>query len=1001
MKFLHTLAKSGLLVASLMLLANSAWSQRTVRGKVTDAESGEALIGATVAVVGTTRGASTDVDGNYSVEVPEGSLQLRFSYTGYAETTITLGTSNEVSVGMKPGTVLDEVVVVGYGTVKKSDATGAVTSVTEQNFNHNAVAPEQLIQGRAAGVSVTNNSGDPGGGINIRIRGTTSVRSGNNPLFVVDGVPLSGDETSGGSADGGLGRQPARNPLNFLNPNDIASIDILKDASATAIYGSRGANGVVIITTKSGQSGKGVLEYGYTLGFGKIAKKYDVLGRDEYVRGWSNLNPGVPTSTVDFGSSTDWQDEVTRTAFSNNHSLSFGAGDGKGDFRFSLGYMDQDGIIKESGIKRLSGRFNGSRKFIDDRLKIGTNFVVSQTHDDGALISDNAGFEGDLWSSALKANPTAPVYAADGTFRQISNSEPNPVAMIDLSKDFTNTLRALGNINAELKIFEGLTFKTVLGYDRSVSSRKAAFSRDLNAGGDFFGHGSLFINDIENNNKLWENYFTYNHGFGKVDLTALLGYSYQKFDFSQQRYQFTNFRTSDLDIMLNNFGSVAVKDANGNLQPSIVPVNSSLYTDELQSYFGRVNFGIMDKYLITATLRADGSTKFGTGNKYGYFPSFAFKWRLSEESFIPDAFTDLGLRVGYGETGNQAIPHNLYQERQRYSDWSIDNGSSVGGGGLSSVAFANPNLKWETTTQTNIGIDYAFWNFRISGSIDLYQKNTKDLLIKVTSAQPAVNPFVWKNLDANVQNQGLELSLNVVAVDKSKFDWRISANTAFNKNEVKNFSGLINTGEINGQGLSGAFAERIAQGQPLFAFFVREFLGYDDNGVSIYNGDYQKFVDASPIPKITAGLTNQFTYGDLDLSIFFYGQFGHYVYNNTANALFTAGALGNGRNVTTDVIGNGESRLNAPDVSTRFLEKADFVRLQDVTIGYNVPLKSKYVSSLRVFASGQNLALFTQYSGLDPEVNTNKQLDDVPSLGIDYSAYPRARTYSVGANISF
>ena len=1001
MKFLHTLSKSGLLVALLMLLASAAWSQRTVRGKVTDAESGEALIGATVSVVGTTRGSTTDIDGNYTVEVPEGAQQLRFAYTGYAEMTITLGSSNEVLAALKPGTLLDEVVVVGYGTVKKSDATGAVTSITEQNFNRNVVAPEQLIQGRAAGVSVTNNSGEPGAGINIRIRGTTSVRSGNNPLFVVDGVPLGGDETTGNVNDGGIGTTAARNPLNFLNPSDIASIDILKDASATPIYGSRGANGVVIITTKSGQAGKGVLEYGYTLGIAQIAKKYDVLGRDEFVRGWSNLNPGVATSTVDFGKSTDWQDEVTRTGFSSNHNLSFGNGDSKGDYRFSLGYLDQDGIIINSGIKRVSGRFNGSRKFLDDRLKLGTNFVVSQTHDDGVPITENAGFEGDLWANALKANPTAPVYNADGSLRQVSNSEPNPVAMYTLSKDYTNTLRALGNINAEVKIFDGLTFKTLLGYDRSVSGRKTAYSRDLLAGQDFFGHGSLFINNIDNSNKLWENYFTYTNDFGNVDLTAMAGYSYQKFVFNQERYQFTNFRTADVNLMINNFAAAAVKDANGNLQPSIVPINSSLFTDELQSYFGRVNLGIRDKYLFTATLRADGSTKFGSGNKYGYFPSFAFKWRMAEESFVPDLFSDLALRLGYGETGNQAIPHNLYQERQRYGDWNIDNGNSVGGGGLSSVAFPNPDLKWETTTQTNIGVDFAFWNFRVSGSIDLYQKNTKDLLIKVVSAQPAVNPFVWKNLDANVQNQGVELSLDVVAVKKDKFNWRVSANGAYNKNEVKDFAGLINTGRINGQGLSEAFAERIAEGQPLFAFFVREFVGFDENGVTIYNGDYQKFVDASPIPKFTAGLTNNFSYGDLDLSIFFYGQFGHYVYNNTANALFTAGALGNGRNVTTDVIGNGESRLNAPDVSTRFLEKANFIRLQDLTIGYNVPLKSKYVSNLRVFASGQNLALFTKYSGLDPEVNVNKQIDDVPSLGIDYNAYPRARTYAIGANISF
>jgi iron complex outermembrane receptor protein len=336
-------------------------------------------------------------------------------------------------------------------------------------------------------------------------------------------------------------------------------------------------------------------------------------------------------------------------------------------------------------------------------------------------------------------------------------------------------------------------------------------------------------------------------------------------------------------------------------------------------------------------------------------------------------------------------------------DGGIDADLNVFTGGVSNVSFQNPAIKWETTTQLNLGIDFGFWNSRLSGSIDLYKKNTQDMLVKQFAAQPSPGTFFWRNLDADIENTGVELGLNLVAVDGDKFDWRVLGNVSLNKNQVKSFNGILTTGAINGQGLSGAYAQRIEEGQPLFAFFLREFAGYDANGIQTYVGDLDKqiFVGKSPIPKVTAGLTNQFQFGNLDVSVFFTGQFGHYVYNNTANALFTAGSLGGGRNVTSDVPTSGESRLNAPEVSTRFLEKADFVRLQDVSIGYNLPLNSKNISSLRLFVNAQNLALFTGYSGLDPEVNINKQIDDIPSLGIDYSAYPRARTFSVGANVTF
>ncbi len=545
----------------------------------------------------------------------------------------------------------------------------------------------------------------------------------------------------------------------------------------------------------------------------------------------------------------------------------------------------------------------------------------------------------------------------------------------------------------------------MLGFDRSLSSRKIAFSRDLKVSG-IEDRGRLYLLDIEIDNKLWENYFTYDKEMGDVTLNAVLGYSYQQFSKGTKNMQFSNFRTSDLDLMINNLASVEHDPAED--QPDhedragAVGTNSSLAIDELQSFFGRVNVGIRDRYILTATLRADGSTKFGSGNKYGLFPSAAFKWRIGDEDFAPDLFSDLNLRLGYGITGNQEIPHNLYQERQRYSDWGLNNSTDLEGGGLSTVAFPSPDLKWESTSQVNAGLDFGFFANRLRGTLDYYYKKTNDLLMQVYSAQPSPQPFVWRNLDADVINSGLEIGLEADAVAESDFSWTIIGNIAFNHNEVRNFNSIINTGAIHGQGLSGAFAQRIMGGQPLFAWFVRDFAGYDESGNAVYNGgDIQQFVGRSPIPTTTAGLTNNLRFRAFDLSIFFSGQFGHYVYNNTANAYFTAGALANGRNTTRDVVGSGEGRLNSPDVSTRFLEDGSFIRLQNVSLGYNFNLVDKFISSLRVFVTGQNLFVITDYSGQDPEVNTNKSLDGVPSLNIDYTSYPRARTFTFGVNASF
>jgi len=673
------LSLSRYLAVLLFFITTIAWSQsRTVTGKVTSSDDGNGIPGVNVVEKGTSNGSVTDVDGSFSVSVAPNAT-LVFSFVGYTTQEIATGTQSSINVALASDvTSLSEVVVIGYGEIERKDATGAIVSLKPEDFNSGVISsPEQLIQGRAAGVQITSNSGEPGGGINIRIRGTSSVRSGNNPLFVVDGVPLSGDEVTSGGSAGSLGSSSARNPLNFLNPNDIASIDILKDASATAIYGSRGANGVVIITTKTGKGASGTLDYSYSLSVAKISKKYDLLDRQSYLDGITKLAGTQAATDQDRGGSTDWQDEILRTAITQNHNLSFGGGDKQSNYRFSLGYMNQEGIIRISGLKRFTSRFNGSRSFLKDKLKVGSQVTIANTRDSGAPVTDNSGFEGDLLGSALKANPTMAVKDAAGVFNQPNTSEPNPAAILAYSRDFTEALRAMGNVSAELEILKGLTFKTVVGFDRSFSARKTAFSRDLVVSG-IKDNGRLYLNEIQINNQLWENYFTYDKQLGSsVKLNALLGYSYQSFSNARQDFQFTNFSTSSLDQMINNFASANQKPTGDNTagyKVGVVGSNSSNTKDELQSYFGRVNFGIADKYVITATLRADGSTKFGGNNKYGYFPSAAFKWRLGDEDFVPELFSDLNLRVGYGVTGNQEIPHNQYAQRSRYSDWSMNAG---------------------------------------------------------------------------------------------------------------------------------------------------------------------------------------------------------------------------------------------------------------------------------------------------------------------------------------
>lgn len=1025
---------------TVLLLISSfvAWSQtKTVTGKVTSADDGTAIPGVNILVKGTGTGTATDADGNFSIAASDNDV-LVFSFVGYASQEVTVGAQSTINVSLQVDvTALSEVVVIGYGEVRKRDATGAVATLKSENFNKGIiVAPEQLLQGKIAGVNVTSASGEPGTGVTIRIRGTSSVRGGSNPLFVVDGVPLSGEEITPGAADMGRSGAQARNPLNFLNPGDIESIDVLKDASATAIYGSRGANGVVLIKTKNGKGQKGQVDFSSTFYVSQQAKYYDLLGADDFLQGVADR--GGDAVGNDFGEDTDWQKEITRTAFSQRYDVSYSSSGNTSNFRASFSYDNQQGIVKESGLEKYTARLNYGNSFFNDKLNAALQGTYTRLNDENAPITDQAGFEGDLLGSVYMANPT---WGTDPTF-QPTNTNVNPNSMLKYHQDDATTDRFLVNLGLDYDIITDLNFKVNLGLDRSNSLRESAYSPLLNFNNGVTGNGRASSSTLYNMSNLMEAFFNYRKTFGDSKVDAVLGYSYQYFNRGGSNVQGWGFNTNDMDDMIEDLvhsadalraqiqgayqgfgydGETASSPypffvtrvlpttgifnlGNPLLTTSVASVveDTYAYSDELQSVFGRVNYSYADKYLLTATLRADGSTKFGGNNKYGYFPSFAAAWRLSDETFVPELFDDLKLRLGWGITGNQEIPHNLHQARQRYGAPSINQGGIVNNPGLNDVAFANPDLKWEETNQFNVGLDFGFLTGKLNGSIDYYHKVTTDLLIQVNAAQPSPQPFQWLNLPGEVINDGIELTLNYAAIDKPDMGFDIGFNIAYNDNVVENLNAIVDTGAISGQGLTGAFAQRIQNGQPLYAYYIREFVGFDDNGFNIYNGDFQKFVGKSPIPKVTYGLTLNFDYKNWVATLFFNGATGYYVYNNTANAYFTSGSLGNARNVTQDVLTSGESNVNAPEASTRFLQKGDHFRFNNFNIGYNFNLKSTEVfKKLNVFVGGQNLFVITQYDGLDPEVNKNKSMNGVPSLGIEYTSYPRARTFMFGLNASF
>ena len=1003
------IVKSSFLGLFLGLLAINAQAQnKTVTGKVLDAKDGSPIAAASVVAKGTSTGAKTAADGTFAITVPSSVTKLVVSTVGYSSREVNAEGNVTVSLN-QTSEQLNEVVVVGYGTRKVKDATGAVVSLGEKSFNKGVISsPEQLLQGRVAGVNVTSNSGEPGGAVNITIRGTSSVRSNNNPLYVVDGVPLYGGGTVGSaiSVEGGT---TARNPLSFLNPNDIENISILKDASSAAIYGARGANGVVLITTKSGK-GKPSLTFNATTSVSTTAKRYDLASPQEFVYGIKKTleSAGIDASGVgsnDKGFNTNWQDQVFQTAISNSYNLGWGFSNSKSSLKLNGSYDNQEGIVKTQGLKRYTFGLKYSNQ-LTSKLKLDVTANQSIVKNSYAQVTNNAGYQGSLIGAMIGANPTFPVYNASGLWYDNQDGNRNPVAILEGYKDNDTYSKLLANVSLSYKITENLTYKAIFGMENGASERLtfvdprlpgAYIQGQINVRGrnyptsDFALKGGRAAQQfLDQSSSLIEHTLNYDKTFKNGNnLQALAAYSYQKTtDYYRASQRWGQPGSTKMLTKYNDYTG----------GQTVVYGDSTQV--ELQSYFTRLNYTMKDKYILSALVRVDGSSKFSTGNKYGTFPAFGFKWRVLEEKFAQNTlgkiFSNFDLRLNYGVTGNQEFP--------AYASLALQQSNFTGG--TSVITNSNPNLKWEQTTTQGVGVDFSMFNGRLNGTVDYFNKSTQDLLFLISYPQPAASADRWVNLPGNVVNKGWEFGLDYQLVRpayRGAFGWDVSYNMSFLKNNVEGFgSTVVNTGEVSGQGLSGAYAQTIRDGYPLFTFVMPTFLRFDAFGNGVYANGAKDELQGSALPKFNAGLTNNFSYKKFTASFFFNAVTGFVVYNNTANALLLKGSLKNAKNVTRDVVNSIENSINPGNVSTRFLEKGDYIRFANASINYAVDVKQgSFIKGLNISLSGQNLGLFTKYSGLDPEVNVDKSRNGVPSRGFDYTATPRARVFTLGINARF
>lgn len=987
----------------ILLFARQQASQGRQNGKITATgvvldENGDPMVGVSVKEKNSKTGIVTDLDGRFSIQAEPGS-QLTFSSVGYKDLHAKAGSNMQVRMA-EDQELLNEVVVIGYGTMKKSDLTGAVSGVDTKDLNKGLVSnPTQMLQGRVTGVNITNNGGEPGAGVTIRVRGSNSIRSGQDPLYVVDGVPLniSDEHQPAGGSVTGVGSSGGKNPLEFINPEDIERIDVLKDASASAIYGSRGANGVIMITTKKGGEGRMQVTYSAYATLSWLPNKIDVMSADEYRKSAQKYGYTI----VDRNADTDWQDEIFRTSFSNSHNLALSGGTSKSSYRASLAFQDQEGIIRTNSQKKYNGRFYFSHKLLNDRVNVEFNTTISRIDNRRVPIGQSGGAEGDLIISALRLNPTFPIYGEDGKYFQYGQTQRNPVAMLNLTNDRTQTDRAIFNATATVDIIKGLKYKFNIAFDEMKASRKVEQREEL----IYMDDGGAFdVNNVEAHNMLIENYFTYNLNIrNRHKFDFLLGHSYQRTKDYVYGFAETGFFIEDIGYRYD----LSLSDKSDQISGA-----SGITINELQSFFGRVNYNYLDRYLITANVRIDGSTKFGSNHRYGTFPSAAVAWRISEEPWMKrlQIFDNLKLRASWGLTGNQEIPskisHLLLGSTGKGTIFGVD-GTPVTG--ITLTRTPNPDLKWEKSEQLDFGLDFGFFNGRLNGSIDYFHKVTRDVLLQIPSASPAPTNLVWRNIgDMKIINNGIEIGINGVLIQNRDWQWDASLNVSTAKNKIKDLPVEYYTiGKPSGPGMDNETAQIIKSGYPIGTFWGRRFEGFDADGKSVYKKDadgndvYEKIGCAQP--DFTANLSTTLTWKNWDLQLNFNGVFGNDIYNNLANVVENRSFLADGYNTTADAANNTAEALGNPaEYSSRYIENGSYVRLTSATLGYTVKMRpNNYLSGLRVYLTGNNLFCITNYSGYDPEVDAMRTTNGIPTMGIGWTQYPKARSLSLGVNIQF
>jgi len=996
-----------LLLLSFFFLLQMNYAQMVeITGSVSDSETGEALPGVGILIKGTTSGTISDFNGHFLLNASVGDI-LVFSSVGYTSQEYRISSSMPLDILMKPDIQsLDELIVIGYGTQKKSDVTGSVSSVRPDDLNPGPVVSlNSFLQNTAPGVVMLQSSSQPGGGFDVKIRGTSSLLGNNGPLYVIDGLPVTSDNTEPGSSSR-YRSSPPRNPLNGINPEDIVSIEILKDASATAIYGARGANGVILISTKRGQSGDLHVEYSGSSSIQHIDKKYNMLNAKEFaslsnsyfLEQNENSDPIFSPAEINkMGEGTDWIREITRLGSIQNHQLALSGGKEKLKYYSSVNYFDQQGIVKSSSLRRFSGRINLTSK-LTEKLSLGINLTGTNLSEQqipfGATDNGGPEFSG-LFDNTRTWSPLVPVYQADGSYSRHPEVDniPNPVSLLDID-DHILSNRLLGTAFAEYDIFRGLKAKINLGMDLSKARRESLIPVTVIRGEQANGEAEIVNTGVRN--ILSEFTLEYKTALFDNNLTILLGSTYQQFE------------SEGDDLLMSNFADYA------STIDEIQYADTLSFTrwkeqSRLLSYIGRINYNIKERYLFTLSFRADGSTKFGINHKWGYFPSAAFAWNVNNEDFFSsNTLNRLKIRLSFGQIGNQEIGNKMSQSLYSYTRRAVIGGEAIYG--YASLRPENPDLKWETSTQANLGVDISLLGGRIQSAFDLYRKVTTDVLLEYYLPATSGYESMTKNA-GSILNRGAELGITTVNLSKT-LEWKTSFNIAYNRNnwidragyypvsmEVEEEDAVVNG--IYGYIVLGIFKdldEIAASEQPdarpgMFHF-------YDVNGDGEITPDDRTLIGKND-PDFSLGLNNSFTYKKFDLSFFFQGMLGREKDNYTLAGLENIQNIllaynksksildrWSGSNPDGTVI-SGEAPSDGGDnyLNSVYIQNASYIRLRNLTIGYTTG-ELAFIDNLRIYFDAQNLFTLTPYQGLDPETDEFRQ-------------YPNARTYSIGVNLSF